>query len=127
VEYIVCWLWRALVRCKRHGWLLGSLHVFAIKGFACSDVFPDRGLIASFGVPVIDQRALQFPRPTPPEHGCNENMFGCHGILYVGGREGNGCRGRLTRIFSCTNLETRDKPQQIVAQGLLSCLQYPVP
>jgi hypothetical protein len=39
-------------------------------------------------------------------------------------------RGRGVRIGTpeeCTNLETKAEPQQIVAQGLLSCLQYPVP
>ena len=33
---------------------------------------------------------------------------------------------QLAEAGECTNLETRAEPQQIVAQGLLSCLQYPV-
>ena len=32
----------------------------------------------------------------------------------------------LPKAVECTNLETQAEPQQIVAQGLLSCLQYPV-
>ena len=34
---------------------------------------------------------------------------------------------QLPEAVECTNLETQAEPQQIVAQGLLSCLQYPVP
>jgi hypothetical protein len=34
---------------------------------------------------------------------------------------------RIGTPEECTNLETEAEPQQIVAQGLLSCLQYPVP
>ena len=34
--------------------------------------------------------------------------------------------GELSFKTECTNLETQAEPQQIVAQGLLSCLQYPV-
>jgi hypothetical protein len=34
---------------------------------------------------------------------------------------------RIGTPEECTNLETKAEPQQIVAQGLLSCLQYPVP
>ena len=33
----------------------------------------------------------------------------------------------IGRIRICTNPGTRAEPQQIVAQRLLSCLQYPVP
>ena len=51
------------------------------------------------------------------------------------GAQGAIVQGRVKRggwlANSCkrvrTNLETEDEPQQIVAQGLLSCLQYPVP
>lgn len=32
----------------------------------------------------------------------------------------------MPKHIECTNLETQAEPQQIVAQGLLSCLQYPV-
>lgn len=37
-----------------------------------------------------------------------------------------GSGGRMAHLAECTNLETKAEPQQIVAQGLLSCLQYPV-
>jgi hypothetical protein len=40
---------------------------------------------------------------------------------YAGDREGTTQKARRT------NPGTEAKPQQIVAQGLLSCLQYPVP
>ena len=33
---------------------------------------------------------------------------------------------RIGKPSGCTNPETKAEPQQIVAQGLLSCLQYPV-
>ena len=50
---------------------------------------------------------------------------------YKVGRENKGVRigvaQFLVELVTCTNLETRDKPQQIVAQRLLSCLQYPIP
>ena len=45
--------------------------------------------------------------------------------LYVDG--GGGDRGASDLICHTTNLRTRVEPQQIVAQRLLSCLQYPVP
>ena len=41
--------------------------------------------------------------------------------------EGEGGKGGGELTLSkaeCTNLETQAEPQQIVAQGLLSCLQY---
>ena len=34
--------------------------------------------------------------------------------------------GKIDIPEECTNLETEAEPQQIVAQRLLSCLQYPV-
>ena len=50
-------------------------------------------------------------------------------ISFLGNGKGKGGEElslRLPKQFECTNLETKAEPQQIVAQGLLSCLQYPV-
>ena len=54
-----------------------------------------------------------------------EDLKGLKGVFKCeeerGGKNCHPCRKA-----ECTNLETQAEPQQIVAQGLLSCLQYPV-
>ena len=69
-----------------------------------------------------------------------ELLLGCRASTLFGKRPHWGGGGSLGALIDwgwggklalseeeSTNLETKAEPQQIVAQGLLSCLQYPVP
>jgi hypothetical protein len=67
-----------------------------------------------------------FWRVAPPWGLFSGRGFGGESDRAVPIAADGGSGGRMAHLAECTNLETKAEPQQIVAQGLLSCLQYPV-
>jgi hypothetical protein len=84
----------------------------------------------------VQQHCLEWSLYRTPTAFCSWGVFGtvlC-GVFWWGERIGNvslcTCLTLLqsnTKSRHRTNLGTEAEPQQIVAQRLLSCLQYPVP
>jgi hypothetical protein len=112
------------------------------------DYFPQEAVIPSPPVPFTPEETCYLTNAyqrTRTIHACcvsgrGESVFalsrraarpfwGGRGLVGPVGFQQTGVFGgvRIGTPEECTNLETKAEPQQIVAQGLLSCLQYPVP